>query len=349
MKIKGRGASINPTHRFDKHSIENNVFNDTQYEDLEVLKTEFIPTFPKTIINSVMSQDVPFSHSINPYQGCEHGCIYCFARPTHNYWGYSSGLDFEQKILVKKNAPELLEKQLKSKKWKTSPIALSGNTDCYQPIEAKLRITRSLLELFYRYRHPVTIITKNSLILRDLDILKELNEHSLVQVAISVTSMNEELQRILEPRTATPRSRLKVIRKLSEADIPVSAMMAPVIPGLTDHEIMVLARLTAENGANNFSHAVVRLNHDLDVLFEKWLDDHMPDRKEKVLNSIRSTRKGKLSATIAEGRQRGHGEMGEIIRQQASLARKLYFPNPRKVSLNLDLHEKYKSNQLSLF
>jgi DNA repair photolyase len=349
MKIKGRGASINPSHRFDHQELEEGVFEDTRYEDGEQLKTEYIPTFPKTIINSVNSEDVPFSFSINPYQGCEHGCIYCFARPTHNYWGYSSGLDFERKILVKRNAVKLLEKQLQSKKWKASPIALSGNTDCYQPIEAKYEITKSLLETFYKYRHPVAIITKNSLILRDLELLKALNKHQLVQVAISVTSMDVELQRILEPRTATPQSRLKIIKKLSDAGIPVAAMMAPIIPGLTDFEIMELAKLTASNGANSFSYAVVRLNHDLDILFKKWLDDHMPERKDKVLNGIRSSRNGKLSATINEGRQRGHGVVGDIIKQQVELARKLYFPNSQKVHLNLDLHDQFKSNQLSLF
>ncbi|GLR16261.1 PA0069 family radical SAM protein [Portibacter lacus] len=349
MKLKGRGASINPSHRFEHFNKINDVFQDLAHEEAESPKTQVIPTFPKTIVNPVVSDDLPFGYSLNPYQGCEHGCIYCYARPTHNYWGYSSGLDFEQKILVKKNAAELLENKLKSKKWKTAPIALSGNTDCYQPIEAKLRITRSLLEVFYSYRHPVTIITKNSLILRDLDILKKLNEHHLLHVAVSVTSLDQKLQQRLEPRTASPQGRLKIIKTLSDSGIPVMAMMAPIIPGLTDFEIMALAKETADHGANSFSYGIVRLNEDLDQLFIQWLDDHLPDRKDKVLNKIKSMRNGKLSATIKEGRHSGHGEVSKIIKQQVTLARKLYFPNPRKVELNLDLHYKYKSNQLSLF
>jgi len=323
MIIKGRGSSMNPSHRFDDYANEEGHFSDLDYEEEEVLKTEIIATFPKSIVNAVTSPDLPYSFSLNPYQGCEHGCIYCYARPTHNYWGYSSGLDFEQKILVKRNAADLLEAKLRSKNWKTSPIALSGNTDCYQPLEAKLKITRSLLEIFYRYRHPVTIITKNSLILRDLDILEKLSDLNLLHVAISVTTMDEKVQRVLEPRTAIPSNRLKTIKKLSEVGIPVLAMMAPIIPGLTDYEILDLAKRTAENGANTFSYSIVRLNYDLDILFTQWLTDHLPDRKDKILNAIKSMRNGKLSATIKEGCHSGHGEISTIIRQQVKLARKL--------------------------
>ncbi|WP_235295719.1 PA0069 family radical SAM protein [Portibacter marinus] len=348
--MKGRGANYNPVHRFEEYDSQEGVFDDLKYEEeSSSIKTEYIPTFPKTVVNYVDSEDVPFSYSINPYQGCEHGCIYCYARPTHNFWGYSSGLDFEQKILIKENAAELLEQKLKSKRWKCCPIALSGNTDCYQPIEAKLKITRSLLEVFYRYRHPVTIITKNSLILRDIDLLKKLNDDRLVRVAISVTSLDSGLQQKLEPRTSSPRKRLNTIKTLSREGIPVTAMMAPIIPGLTDHEILDLAKAVAEAGASDLRYTIVRLNFDLDELFESWLEEHVPDRKERVINTIKDLRRGKLSATIQENRHRGYGEIASIISQQIELARKLYFKAAELEELNLELHENYKTGQLTLF
>jgi len=241
--IKGRGAQQNTHNRFFQHIYETRddflEFCRIEGEDADNNKTHYIPIFPKTIVNKVTSPDIGMSFSMNPYQGCEHGCIYCYARNTHEYWGYSAGLDFERKILIKKDAPKLLEAKLKSKKWKAVPIVLSGNTDCYQPAEKKFEITKACLEVFLKYKHPVGIITKNALILRDLPILKELTREGLIGVNISVTSLSEKTRRVLEPRTTTIKKRLETIRVLSENNIPVNAMLAPIIPGINSHEIMI--------------------------------------------------------------------------------------------------------------
>ncbi len=348
MVFKGRGASSNPAHRFQQYVEEEGFFYDDMHEQ-EGPKTEYLLTHPKTIVNTVDSEDIPMMYSLNPYQGCEHGCIYCFARPTHNYWGYSSGLDFEQKILIKQNVIPLLKKKISHKNWKAETIALSGNTDCYQPAEAKYKITRSILETMYRYRHPVSIITKNSLVLRDLDILKKLNEHNLVFVIMSITTLDRNLHRILEPRTATPKNRFKVIETLSKHGIPSMVMMGPIIPGLTEHEILNICKSSADAGALRIGYSVIRLNFDLDILFEEWLENHMPDRKDKILNKIKSMRKGKLTAYRGQNRMKGSGSISDIISDQFALARKKYFPKDVKVELNKSLHEKYKTDQLSLF
>lgn len=346
-KTKGRGSTINPTGRFEKMTYQDFF---SEGENLEqVLKTEFINTHPKTILNKVDSPDIPFFYSSNPYQGCEHGCIYCYARPTHNYWGYSSGVDFEQKILIKHNAPLLLRKAITRKNWIATPIALSGNTDCYQPAEAKYKITRRMLEVLYEFRHPVSIITKNALILRDLDILKKLNEHNLVSVAISLTTMDQKLQSIMEPRTSTPKNRLKIIKTLSESNIPVVLMMAPVIPGLTDHEILKIAKWGADNGARNISYTIIRLNQDIDQLFESWLTIQMPDRKDKIMNAINEIRSHKSGNREPSSRMKGSGVLAQMINDQIQLARKKYFPNTNPIELNTSLHEIYKDGQLKLF
>ncbi|MGA8852886.1 MAG: PA0069 family radical SAM protein, partial [Christiangramia sp.] len=262
--IKGRGAQLNVSNRFDEHSHETRDdflnYCASEGDEPENNRTTIIETFPKTIVNKVTSPDVGMDFSLNPYQGCEHGCIYCYARNSHEYWGYSAGKDFEQKILVKRNAVELLEKKLKSKSWEAKPIVLSGNTDCYQPIEKKLKITRSLLQTFLKYRHPVGMITKNALIQRDMDILKELAQENLVHVNISITSLKEETRRILEPRTASIKKRLETVEKLSAANIPVSVMMAPIIPSINSHEIMPLVKEIAERGALGVGYTIVRLN-----------------------------------------------------------------------------------------
>jgi DNA repair photolyase len=251
--IKGRGAQLNVSNRFDaqSHEMRDDFLNycAAEGEEARPTVTTLIDTFPKTIVNKVTSPDIRMGYSLNPYQGCEHGCVYCYARNSHEYWGYSAGLDFEQKILVKRNAVELLEKRLRSKSWEAEPIVLSGNTDCYQPIEKKLEITRRLLQCFLKFKHPVGIITKNALIQRDIDILKELAGDNLVQVNMSITSLDENTRRLLEPRTATVRKRLETVRKLSEAGIPVSVMMAPIIPGINSHEILPLVKAISENGA----------------------------------------------------------------------------------------------------
>ena len=285
--LKGRGAQINPNNRFDNYVRDEQPVDWAEWqEEIPQIKTQIIEVHPKTILNKVTSSDIPSDYSMNPYQGCEHGCIYCYARNTHEYWGYSAGLDFEQKILVKKNAAKLLAHKLKSKRWKAAPIMLSGNTDCYQPVEKELGITREILEVLWRYRHPVSMITKNSLILRDLDILKQLASKQLVQVAISVTTLNEPLRQFLEPRTATAKNRLKTIKTLAENGIPVFAMLSPIIPGLNDHEIFDLVKATAEAGAFSCGYTMVRLNGQVATIFEDWIQKTYPDRAEKVLPRI---------------------------------------------------------------
>jgi DNA repair photolyase len=345
--LKGRGAQINPPSRFEKLIYDTDPT--VNLGEDERLDTEYIEVFPKTMLNKVDSPDIPMDYSLNPYQGCEHGCIYCYARNTHPYWGYSAGTDFEQKILVKKNAAELVEAKIKHPNWKASPLMLAGNTDCYQPIERKLEITRSILEVLWHYRHPVGIITKNSLILRDLDILKKMAENNLVHVSISVTTLDEDLRRVLEPRTASVQSRLFTIQKLSEQGVPVNVMFAPVIPGINDTEAFKVAEWTSKLGARSLGWTMVRLNGDVGVIFEDWLRKNFPDRAEKVLNKIKDAHGGQLSDSRFGTRMRGEGNYVENLRDQIRLARKKFFEGRETPPYNLDLHEQLKNPQLSLF
>ncbi|MBI1224133.1 MAG: PA0069 family radical SAM protein [Bacteroidetes bacterium] len=344
---KGRGAQFNPSNRFEKLAYETEL--DIPQLEPENSRTEYIKVFPKTMINNVKSTDLPMDYSVNPYQGCEHGCVYCYARNTHNYWGYSAGTDFESKILIKQNAAKLVEEKIKSSTWKVSPIMLSGNTDCYQPIERKMEITREILGVMLRYRHPVSIITKNSLVLRDLDLLEKLAQDRLVQVAISVTSLNEDLRRRLEPRTSSIHSRLHAIEKLASRKIPVSVMFAPVIPGLNDHEILKLAEYTSRLGALSFGYTVVRLNGDVGKIFEDWIHKNLPNRAEKILSRIKEMHGGQLGDSRFDERMRGEGKFAQLIRQQVLLARKMFFEGKETHTFNLDLFEKMRNPQLSLF
>ncbi len=351
--IKGRGAQLNVSNRFHEHRHETRDdflnYCASEGEEAESNRTTIIETFPKTIINKVTSPDVGMDFSLNPYQGCEHGCIYCYARNSHEYWGYSAGKDFEQKILVKRNAVELLEKKLKSKSWKAMPIVLSGNTDCYQPIEKKLKITRSLLITFLKYRHPVGMITKNVLIQRDMDILKELAQDNLVHVNISITSLHEETRRILEPRTASIKKRLETVEKLSAANIPVSVMMAPIIPSINSHEIMPLVKEIAERGALGVGYTIVRLNGAIGQIFSDWIRKVMPDRADRVLNQIENIHGGSLNDSRFGTRMKGEGEFADQVEQQFAIARKLYLKDREKPRLNCKLHEDYKDGQMKLF
>ncbi|MDT0685436.1 PA0069 family radical SAM protein [Autumnicola psychrophila] len=351
--IKGRGAQLNIHNRFDTHSHEtrDDFLNYCAMEGDEAhdSKTTLIDTFPKTIVNKVNSPDVGMGYSLNPYQGCEHGCIYCYARNSHEYWGYSAGLDFEQKILVKRNAVELLEKKLSSKSWKTETIVLSGNTDCYQPIEKKLKITRQLLQTFLKYRHPVGIITKNALVQRDIDILRELASDNLVRVNISITSLHEETRRILEPRTASIKKRLETLEKLSVANIPVSVMMAPIIPAINSHEIMPLVKEISERGAESVGYTIVRLNGAIGQIFTDWIKKAMPDRADKVLHQIENIHGGSLNDSRFGTRMKGEGKFAEQVEQQFKIARKKYLKDRLRTPLNLDLHEQFKDGQLKLF
>jgi DNA repair photolyase len=350
--LRGRGAQINPASKYEKVVRDEEPVDWALVEEdwaTPEIRTEYLETHPKTILNKVESPDVPMEWSLNPYQGCEHGCVYCYARNTHPYWGFSAGLDFEQKILVKRNAAELLEKELKKKNWKASPIMFAGNTDVYQPAERKFGITRACLEVFLKYRHPVGIITKNSLVLRDLDLLKQLNADGLTSVVISVTTLNEELRQFLEPRTASVQQRLRTIETLTAQGIPVFVLMGPVIPGLNEHEIFELAKKTAEAGALGIGYTMVRLNGDVGLIFEDWIRKTMPDRAEKVLNKIREVHGGNLHDFRQGVRMRGEGKIAEIVRDQFKLAKEKYFKGREMPRLNTMLHEQYKTSQLRLF
>ena len=351
--LKGRGAQGHVPNKFLKHHQEAREdfleYCRLEGEVAEANRTRYIPIFPKTIVNPVKSRDLRMAFSMNPYQGCEHGCIYCYARNSHEYWGYGAGLDFERIILVKKSAPELLEAKLKSSRWKANTIVLSGNTDCYQPAEQKFGITRKCLEVFLRYRHPVGIITKNSLILRDMDLLKELHAHGLLGVNLSVTSLSEKTRRILEPRTASIQKRLDTIGQLSAQGIPVNAMLAPIIPGINGHELLPLAKAVADHGALSFGMSVVRLNGAIGQLFTDWIRKALPDRAEKVLHQIQELHGGGLNDSRIGLRHKGEGQWALQLQHTAQLARKRYFKDRAFPELNTQLHASHKDGQPRLF
>jgi DNA repair photolyase len=351
--IKGRGAQLNVPNRFFQLSHEmRDDFLEFCYkegEESDKNKTLYLEVFPKTIVNKIESTDVGMGFSMNAYQGCEHGCIYCYARNSHEYWGYSAGLDFERRILVKKVAPKLLEELLKKKTWKAHTIVMSGNTDCYQPAEKQFEITRKCLEIFLKYKHPVGIITKNALILRDLDLLSELAKENLIAVSISITSLSEKTRRILEPRTTTIKKRLETVKTLSDFGIPVNVMMAPIIPSINSHEILGIAKAASDNGALSIGHTIVRLNGAIGEIFTDWIKKTMPDSAEKVLHQIESCHGGSLNDSRFGTRMRGEGKIAEQINNLVKLARLKYFKEKQMPKLNTFLHEPLKEGQLKLF
>ncbi len=324
--IHGRGASWSPANRFEKLHLDvtdvDVVDPVAAAEERPRRATQFFRDATKTIIARNESPDVGFETSVNPYRGCEHGCIYCFARPSHEYLGFSAGLDFESRIMVKMDAPQLLEAELASPKWKPQVIMMSGVTDPYQPVERKLQLTRRCLEALARFRNPVAMITKNRLITRDIDLLSELAAHQAAAVNISVTSLDEKLQRVLEPRTSSPRARLDAVAQLRAAGIPVGVMVAPVIPGLTDHELPAIVDACAKAGAQFAGYTIVRLPWAIAPLFEHWLDEHFPEKKEKVLQRIRSIRGGgeRLNDPRWGSRLVGEGIFAEQIRSMFAVA-----------------------------
>lgn len=346
-KIKGQGAVENIHNRFFKNRYETTIYQD-DYEE-EIAKTRVLEVFPKTIVNEVKGDSLPFLYSMNPYQGCEHGCAYCYARPTHQYWGYSAGVDFERIILVKKNAPELLEQFFGKRGYIASPITLSGNTDCYQPIERKLQITRKLLQVCLDYKHPVSIITKNALVTRDLDILTELAKLNLVSVSLSIPTINEELRRVLEPRTSSVKTKLQALKTLSENRIPTHVMVAPIIPGLNSSEILAVLKTVSEHGALSFGYTLVALNDEVEPVFRDWLEVHFPDRKEKVLNQIASLHNGSLSEKNIAKRNAGNGNFAQMIHDTFAVGRRKYFNNAKFPKLATDLFDGTKGEQLKLF
>ena len=317
MFVKGRGADRQVANRFLQRHY--GVVEPTGIDEPELgvdQATQVLPTFPRTILNRVDSPDLPFTWSLNPYQGCEHGCIYCYARPTHEYWGYSAGLDFERVILVKREAAALLEKALRAPSWRGEPIMLSGATDPYQPVERRERLTRACLELCLRFGQPVSVITKNALVTRDVDLLAELARDRRAAVAISLTTLNEDLRRVLEPRTSTAANRLKAMELLAAAGVPVFAMIAPVIPALNAPEIPALLRAAREAGAVGAGYTVLRTNGPVEPLFRAWLQHHFPDRAAKVIAQTSALHGGRMS----DGRSAARGRLMEALPAGGAMA-----------------------------
>jgi len=318
---KGRGAVSNPAGRFESASLE---ATDDGWGSLETPPrrpgTTLRADRPRRAITRNDSPDVPFDRSVNPFQGCEHGCIYCFARPSHAYWNLGPGLDFETHIFHKPDLPALLARELAAPGYVCRPISLGANTDPYQPAERELRSTRGVLEVLLAHRHPVTIVTKGSLILRDLDLLAELAARRLASVVVSLTTLDDALKRVLEPRAASPGSRVKVIRSLAEAGVPVTAMMAPVIPALNDHELESILETAAAAGAARAGYLLLRLPNELGALFEQWLLEHYPARAGRVLGRIRELRGGRLNDPRFGHRMRGEGVYAALLSRRFEVA-----------------------------
>ena len=344
--MKGRGASWNPQNRFEK--LEYIRDEEAPLDEDESPRTVFLRDPTRTIIATNDSPDVGFEASINPYRGCEHGCIYCFARPTHEYLGFSAGLDFETRILVKEDAPTLLWEEMNAKKWQPKVLAISGVTDPYQPVERRLGLTRGCLAVLADFRNPVAIITKNHLVTRDVDLLAELARFHAARVFVSVTTLDHSLQRTMEPRTSTPALRLEAIATLAEAGVPVGVMVAPVVPALTDHEMPAILTAAHKAGARWAGYVALRLPWAVAPLFEKWLEEQFPDRKDKVLNRVRELRDGKLYDAKWGVRGRGTGIFAEQMEA-------LFDVTCRRLGLNEDSRElsvehfRRRTAQASLF
>ena len=332
--LSGRGAQINTKNRFLKNeNTREHIEGIDDWEESNV-STSYLEQESKTIVNKVESPDVGMSYSMNPYAGCEHGCIYCYARNVHEYWGYSAGLDFERKIIVKKNAPKLLRKFLMNKNWDATPIMLSGNTDCYQPAEQQYRLTRGLLEVCNEFNQPVGILTKNSWILKDKDVLQEMARKKIVSAMVSITSFNEDLRRVMEPRTTTAKQKLKVIQELSNAGVRMGIMMGPMIPGLNEHEMQRIMKAARDHGASFTAYTFIRLNGAIKLLFHDWLYKNFPDRADKVWHLIEQSHDGKVNDSRWGVRMRGEGSIAQMVAQQYKKYGKLYGMNAEEWSLD---------------
>jgi DNA repair photolyase len=318
-------------------------------DEISSPETQLFPDHSKSIIAYNDSPDVGFDASVNPYRGCEHGCVYCYARPTHEYLGFSSGLDFETKIMVKEDAPDLLRSKLSSPKWKPQLVALSGNTDCYQPVEKKKQLTRRCLEVLLEFRNPVVIITKNHLVTRDTDILSELARYDCIAVTVSLTTLDHQLASVLEPRASRPARRLAAIKLLAEAGVPVGYLQAPMIPGLTDSEAPAIGVAAAKAGATFSGYVALRLPFAVKALFEQWLDQHYPDKKNKILNRVREIRGGKLNDPNFKTRMRGEGIYAEQMGKLFELARKKSGITERWPKLTTEHFRRAGKDQLSFF
>ena len=335
FSIRGRGARGNLPGRFERQTVE---LDEGIAEMAPHPDTELIPERSRSIISRNKSPDIGFSQSINPYKGCEHGCIYCYARPSHAYLDFSPGLDFETRIVHKPNAADLLRRELARPGYRCSTIALGVNTDCYQPFEKQLRTTRALLEIMLETRHPVGIVTKSALVERDLDLLGELARLGLTQVALSITTLDNELKRRMEPRTASPRRRLMTIERLTEAGVPAGVMFAPVIPALNDHELEAVLKASAEAGALWAGYTVLRLPNEVRPLFKDWLAEQYPLRAKHVMSRVRQIRAGRENDTAFGRRMRGQGHYADLLRQRFDKACRRYGLNSvRRPSLNTTL------------
>jgi DNA repair photolyase len=349
--MRGRGALSNPDGRFE--GIRSSAFDDgwdTRADFPDRIATGVRPETVRKLISSNDSPDIPFDQSINPYRGCEHGCIYCYARPSHAYVGLSPGLDFETQIFAKQNAAEALERELRNPRYAPRVISIGANTDPYQPLEKDLEITRDILKVLLRHRHPTAIITKSALVTRDLDLLRELAALNLIEVHVSVTSLKNTIARTLEPRASAPDRRLDVIRKLAAAGIPVGMMVAPIIPGLTDEEIEAILDAGARAGASRAGYVLLRLPHELKKLFVEWLQQHFPERADRVLHLLRSMRAGQTNDPRFGTRMRGTGPHAQLIARRFETAARKHGLNRRRNDLDCDrfLHRPEQGRQLTL-
>lgn len=318
--LHGRGALSNPAGRFESRDWER-VHDGWFEEELPTsVATEVTPERARTLITRNDSPDVPFEYSINPYRGCEHGCVYCYARPAHAYMGLSAGIDFESRLFYKADAARVLEAELAAPGYACRLIALGANTDPYQPVERELRVTRSILEVLARARHPVAIVTKSALVLRDLDLLRDLARDGLASVSVSITSLCAHTKRVLEPRAAAPQARLRAVRELNAAGVPAGVMVAPVIPGLTDHEMEAILESAADAGARWAAYILVRLPHEVKQLFREWLQEHFPDRAARVMALIRDMRGGQDNDPRFGSRMRGRGALAELLQRRFELS-----------------------------
>lgn len=347
--IKGRGAQFNPHNRFKEAKYTIDHIEGIDDWEAEVDKTIFITSLAKSFVHKVDSPDVGMLYSANPYQGCEHGCIYCYARNSHQYWDMSSGLDFERKIIVKENTPQLFKAFITKKNWTGIPIHLSGNTDCYQPAERKYKLTRQVLQIALKYKQPISIITKNSLIIRDMDILQEMAQYDLVRIFVSINSLTEQTRLKLEPRTTTSSQRLKIVQECSTRNIPVGVMVAPIIPGLTDHEIPQILEAASSAGARWAGYIIVRLNGQIGEVFKDWLFKTYIDRADKIWHAIENCHNGKVNDSNFGQRMKGTGKIAEIIRDSFALYCKKYKLNTSTFTFNSTNFPLKIQQQLSLF
>ena len=359
--LRGRGAADNPHNRFERlRAVEDAEF--AEYErlrredpedDLDSERsgpdTKFFADPSRKILARNQSPDLFFDTSLNPYRGCEHGCIYCYARPTHEYLGFSAGLDFESRILVIQDAPDLLRKELSSRSWKPQTVAIGAVTDPYQPVERRLQITRRCLEVFAEFRNPLSIVTKSALVTRDIDVLEKLVPYDAAHVNVSITTLDRKLHRIMEPRSATPARRLGAIEALARAGIPVSVMVAPIIPGINDSEIPAIVSAAAQAGARSAGRIVLRLPHGVAPLFTDWLERHFPDRAQKVLNRVRDMRGGRLYDSQFHTRMQGTGLFNQQIQELFQLACRRAGLDTNAPSLSAESFRRPDGPQLSLF